>query len=187
MQPLRCSSLRNTCLHCLLFLTLAIAGDARSDTGVDVGPVSLSCGAGKALSPSFEVSYTVGEPVVDRGVSASYQILTGVWALLGAPPRLEPGPRPPEVFFLDQGFPNPASRSMTIRFGVPQQTRVDLTILDATGREVRALVAGVVGPGSYSIAWDGCDERGQPLAPGVYYSRFRSAAFSRSRKLTLLP
>jgi hypothetical protein len=65
--------------------------------------------------------------------------------------------------------PNPAVVGQTIRWwgpGASGSTRLaPLWILDASGRRVRAL------PRAGAGTWDGRDESGRPLAPGVYFVR----------------
>jgi hypothetical protein len=66
----------------------------------------------------------------------------------------------------------------TIRFAVSEQTDVAVAIRDASGRVVRHLAAGRLGPyapeplkaGSLrqSLRWDGTDDRGKPLPRGRY-------------------
>jgi hypothetical protein len=68
--------------------------------------------------------------------------------------------------------PNPSSRDVIIRLGLPRTTRVDIEILDASGRRIRALdAAGKAG--AQAIAWDGRDDHGRLVSDGVYFARAR--------------
>jgi hypothetical protein len=40
------------------------------------------------------------------------------------------------------------------------------------GRRVRTLLDRVYEPGRYTLAWDGRDDGGRTVSPGVYYVRF---------------
>jgi flagellar hook assembly protein FlgD len=40
---------------------------------------------------------------------------------------------------------------------------------------VRTLARGECEPGEYTLTWDGRDERGQPMAAGIYYVRLVTA------------
>jgi hypothetical protein len=64
---------------------------------------------------------------------------------------------------------------------------VEVTILDASGRAVRRLVADAL-PGLrlYTVRWDGRDDDGTPLPAGVYFSRFASGAYVESGKVVLI-
>ena len=53
--------------------------------------------------------------------------------------------------------------------GGPGQAQVDVVAEDGT--LVRRLDAGKKDPGTYTVAWDGRDNAGAPMAPGTYYYR----------------
>ncbi|MDP4199405.1 MAG: T9SS type A sorting domain-containing protein [Bacteroidota bacterium] len=83
---------------------------------------------------------------------------------------------------LDQSFPNPATSSATIRFGLVESTPVSLVVYDATGREVAQLATGEYRAGTYEAAFD---TRG--LTRGVYYYKLQAGAFSQARTLIIAP
>jgi len=72
----------------------------------------------------------------------------------------------PASFALAQNYPNPFNPSTTIRFEVPVQARVTLTIYDALGRRVKTLVDRQLNPGTYSEQWNAL-----AFSSGVYYCR----------------
>jgi len=42
-------------------------------------------------------------------------------------------------------------------------------------------------PGAYSdVRWDGRDDRGEPVASGIYFCRMETGRFRATRKLVLL-
>jgi hypothetical protein len=89
--------------------------------------------------------------------------------------------------YLAQGYPNPARPSATIRFGLARRGPVSLKIYSVTGQLVRTLVNGMQEPaGDRALVWNGCDERGRPVASGVYFCRLVTQGMSRSHKLILL-
>jgi hypothetical protein len=49
--------------------------------------------------------------------------------------------------------------------------RCELTVHDLAGRRVRTLFAGMLAPGERSFAWNGGDEVGAAVGPGVYFAR----------------
>jgi flagellar hook assembly protein FlgD len=63
---------------------------------------------------------------------------------------------------------------------------VELTIYDARGRRVKRLVSGTLPAGPHQAAWQGRDESGRPVAPGVYFVRMTAEAFSGVRKMLLI-
>jgi hypothetical protein len=65
--------------------------------------------------------------------------------------------------------PNPSPGEVAVRFDLPHGGIVGLDVYDAAGRRIwtaqRAFAAGA----NREILWDGRDERGRPVAAGVYY------------------
>ena len=61
-----------------------------------------------------------------------------------------------------------------------------LQIFDVDGRLVRTLVNGSVQAGRNSFTWDGADDRGHSVAPGVYFYRLDAPGFSETRRMMLL-
>jgi len=99
----------------------------------------------------------------------------------------------PEVAFVTQNFPNPIHGARTtIAYGVPQSgpagavEHTTLRFYDVRGRLVRSLVDGVVPPGRYQVSWDGKDDRGAAVAPGVYFYEYRAGATRLMKKALLL-
>ena len=71
--------------------------------------------------------------------------------------------------------PNPFRPATSVRFRVPDGGLRDarLEVFDTSGRLVRAIEAGPVGPGFAEIPWDGRDRRGNDVSSGVYYYRLK--------------
>jgi hypothetical protein len=72
---------------------------------------------------------------------------------------------------LNSVAPNPFSQGTVIRFDLPEQGEVNLSILDVEGRLVRELVGEVRPPGSHSVVWDGRDLSGAEVSGGIYFVR----------------
>lgn len=87
----------------------------------------------------------------------------------------------PTAFSLYQNYPNPFNPTTTIRYEIPVQSDVQLSVYDLTGRRVAILVNGVVQAGSYSVQLDGSQ-----LASGVYMYRLTAGSQVISKKLTLI-
>ena len=65
--------------------------------------------------------------------------------------------------------PNPFLDELSLRFVSPSSADAAITaeIFDATGRRIRAL-AGQAASGVANLSWDGRDQSGRPVAPGIY-------------------
>jgi hypothetical protein len=86
---------------------------------------------------------------------------------------------------LHQALPNPARGRVNIRWQVPQETDVSLTVYDASGRLVRTLAQGRTRPGEYTSVWDGTDSQGQSVAAGVYFYSLSTGSDLLRRKVVL--
>ncbi|HTW92438.1 MAG TPA: FlgD immunoglobulin-like domain containing protein [bacterium] len=91
----------------------------------------------------------------------------------------------PRAFALHQPYPNPLASSALIRYDLPCPTQVELRIYDVSGTLVRRLVGGAQTAGYRSTYWNGCDDRGRMVAPGVYYCRFAVSDFRATQKLVV--
>jgi phosphatidylserine/phosphatidylglycerophosphate/cardiolipin synthase-like enzyme len=87
----------------------------------------------------------------------------------------------PLAFALDQNYPNPFNPATTIRWSVPEQAHITLTVYDLLGRAVMKLADGLFPPGVHLLTWDASS-----VASGVYFLRMEAGRFSTVRKMTLM-
>jgi hypothetical protein len=92
----------------------------------------------------------------------------------------------PGTDFLEQNHPNPFSRTTEIGFRLATDARVQIGIYDVMGHRVRDLVDDRFSADRHLIAWDGRDNRGRPVAEGVYFCRLTSRSFVESRRMVLV-
>jgi predicted outer membrane repeat protein len=98
-----------------------------------------------------------------------------------------PGVRPrPQAVTLAPTHPNPFRHSTTITFGLPDRADVRLHVYDVGGRRVRTLVAGSRPPGYHTVFWEGRDDAGRAVVPGLYFLRLEVRDFTANRKVVLL-
>ncbi|NTV03885.1 hypothetical protein HGA89_03055 [bacterium] len=99
-------------------------------------------------------------------------------------------PAPPAaVLATVAAHPNPFNPSTTLRFtlgGDAPVVAVTATVHDVEGRLVRTLWRGPLAPGERSLVWDGADDRGAPVAGGVYLASVRTADAAATVKLVLV-
>lgn len=79
----------------------------------------------------------------------------------------------PTAYSVDQNFPNPFNPVTTIRYGLPRESHVTVTVYNALGQEVALLVNGVQGAGYHEERFNGSS-----LASGVYFYRLQAAEIS---------
>jgi len=63
---------------------------------------------------------------------------------------------------------------------------VTVAVYDVDGRVVRTLVDHNIGPGKYLVEWDGMDDVGFAVPPGIYFCRVEGAREVDVEKLVLL-
>jgi hypothetical protein len=83
-------------------------------------------------------------------------------------------------------MPNPFGRSTTFAFTLAQAGRADLEVYSVDGRRVRTITSGVRDAGEYRLEWNGTDDAGRSIAPGVYYARLVTAQGRFTRVVTHL-
>ena len=82
--------------------------------------------------------------------------------------------------------PNPFNPKTTIAYYIPERGDVELSVYDIAGRRVAVLEQGAGDEGRHSSTWNGTDERGNPVATGVYFLRLDALGVSRTIKAVLL-
>ncbi len=90
----------------------------------------------------------------------------------------------PKTSFL-QIYPNP-SKSFFINYTLSTSGRVCLRIFDVSGRIVRTLLDKNQNRGSYTIFWDGRDDKNRDLPSGIYFCELKTPKFSDTRKILIL-
>ncbi|UCF04070.1 MAG: T9SS type A sorting domain-containing protein [bacterium] len=81
---------------------------------------------------------------------------------------------------------NPATTGTAFRFGIERRSDVKIRIYDVGGRVVRHLVARPFGAGTSNIPWNCTNDRGERVAPGIYFVQFTVGSLSISRKVAVL-
>jgi len=87
----------------------------------------------------------------------------------------------PKEFKLIQNYPNPFNPITKIRFDLPKNVNVKLTIYDMLGREVETIVNEHLNAGSYEVTFDGTK-----YTSGVYYYRLNAGDFVETKKMILV-
>ncbi len=80
----------------------------------------------------------------------------------------------PEKVELTGNFPNPFNPTTSIKFGLPEDGHVCLTIYAIDGQKVRTLLDGQVSKGYHQVVWDGTNESGQPVSGGLYFYELKT-------------
>jgi len=92
----------------------------------------------------------------------------------------------PAAATLRCNYPNPFNPTTVIPFSLRSGGMAELVIYDASGRRVRGLVNGALPAGGHEAIWDGKDDRGRPVASGVYFARLGYTGGCATLKLVLV-
>jgi len=92
----------------------------------------------------------------------------------------------PSSFYLHQNYPNPFNPVTTVKYDLPEQSQVDITVYDILGRHIKTLVNGYQEPGIKTLMWDATDNEGRPVISGVYLYRIRAGDFEQTRRMMLV-
>ncbi len=99
------------------------------------------------------------------------------------PERPQKRDTPPNGFVLgfDQNYPNPFTESTTIRYSLPQDMRVRLTVFDMLGREIQTLVEQRQAAGTYSVNFEADN-----LPGGIYLARIELDYLQFTKRMVLI-
>ena len=92
----------------------------------------------------------------------------------------------PKSTKLAQNFPNPFNPSTTIKFDLKDKGMVTLKVYNVAGQLVRTLVNGVKDANTYTVTWDGKNDRGGAVASGIYFYKMDTKDFSQTKKMVML-
>jgi len=83
-------------------------------------------------------------------------------------------------------YPNPFNPDTTIRFSVPSDGRVTVTIYNIKGQRVKQLLNEQVVVGSYAVMWNGTDSIGRAVSSGLYFAKIEQGNKHRIHKMMLM-
>ena len=92
----------------------------------------------------------------------------------------------PAAFALHQNYPNPFNPLTTIKYDLPENSQVQITIYNMLGRKVKTLVHGFEVAGFKAVQWQGRNDFGQSVGAGVYFCQIQTRDFVHTRKMILL-
>ncbi len=87
----------------------------------------------------------------------------------------------PEEFILYQNYPNPFNPETTIRFGLPEASKVNLSVYNILGEKVAEILNGKTDAGFHEVMFNA-----RQLASGVYFYRLQADKHSSIRKMIIL-
>ena len=92
----------------------------------------------------------------------------------------------PEAFVLHQNYPNPFNPITSLRYDLPEDGLVNITIYDMMGRIVKTLVNSSQTAGYKSVQWFATNDRNEPVSAGLYLYTIQAGKFRQTKKMVLL-
>ena len=92
----------------------------------------------------------------------------------------------PNNIVLQQNYPNPFNPITTLRYDIPQDINVNITIYDMMGRQVKTLINGFRTSGYRSVQWNATNNQGEPVSAGLYLYTIQAGDFRQTKKMVLL-
>lgn len=115
---------------------------------------------------------------------AAYPASTVCWSgylVPNATSSANPTPETPQLGM--RAAPNPATKDVELSFDLAKRQSVVLAVFSVEGRRIRTLQRGTLEAGHHRLAWDGLDDRGKPVADGMYFARLEAAEGSRTTSI----
>ncbi len=94
----------------------------------------------------------------------------------------------PKSYVLYQCYPNPFQfqGNLSIDFALPQNDKVEFFIFNTLGQIVRHFEQTEMHAGVHKLSWDGRNDMGQTVSPGIYFYQMKTEQFSAVRKLLIV-
>jgi hypothetical protein len=158
---------------------------------MNVGPFSLGIG------DSVELVYAItGAPGGDRIRNIDYlrwltQYLRQAYPDLASLRQYEDAPPAapaslPATVALWSNYPNPFNAGTSIKFELPADMSVRLTVYNLLGQEIRTLANATIPAGTHVATWNGTNAMGAVVASGMYFYRFEAGGMTATKRMVFL-
>jgi choice-of-anchor B domain-containing protein len=165
--------------------TVTFYADIVDTTGLPITKTWFRNGDGGTVRDSFKVNSIFGiAPRTDTirvvGSNGFYSIERN-WLMHVDSPTSVNNDLTVLSYSLEQNYPNPFNPATQIKFSLPEQDFVNLSIYNLLGQEVENIINEVRNAGNYSINFNA-----EKLTSGIYIAVIKTNNFSKSIKMTLL-
>jgi len=83
-------------------------------------------------------------------------------------------------------YPNPFNPVTHLRYNLPEDALVNITIYDMMGRQVSTLVSSQQTAGFKSVVWNATNDKGTSVSAGLYLYTIEAGQYRQTRKMVLL-
>ena len=144
-------------------------------------------------SQMVQVAFTPTEPIIytsnlfvisnDSEMDTLIVPVSGVGIMLA---RIELDAQLPHILVLYPNYPNPFNPVTTLRYDLPENAMINITIYDMLGRQVKTLINQTQDAGYRSVIWDATNDYGKPVSAGLYLYQIQAGEYIQTKKMVLL-
>ena len=87
---------------------------------------------------------------------------------------------------LHANFPNPFSISTVLSFSLKENSYVEIDIYNLKGERVTSLTKEEYDSGNHEVEWNGTDQFGQRVSPGIYFCRITAGQYVSTNKMIMM-
>jgi len=171
------------------------SGDPESGTGwlstfsrhefSGCGPFSMTPGDTQEVVMGILVSRGTSNTNSVTKLRNEIRVLRDIYAdslyKIFVPQKVDVPPVIPDLYELAQNFPNPFNAGTEIRFSLPIDAQITLTIYNVLGQHMAVLASGRYPAGSYTVRWEPAT-----AASGIYFYQLNAGRYIASRKMLVL-
>ena len=92
----------------------------------------------------------------------------------------------PLQYVLHQNYPNPFNPTTQIRYDLPEDALVSISIYDVMGRRIKSLSNANQTAGYHSLQWDATNDIGEGVSAGMYIYTIQAGGYRATKKMVLL-
>ncbi|MBN1479287.1 T9SS type A sorting domain-containing protein [candidate division KSB1 bacterium] len=92
----------------------------------------------------------------------------------------------PAGFIFAENYPNPFNSQTSIKIRIPAAQHMSVKVYDTFGNHVCTLFDGQTDKTEYQLNWNGTNERGVPVASGLYYCEVICGQHKISKKMLMI-
>jgi hypothetical protein len=92
----------------------------------------------------------------------------------------------PIPYKLYNAYPNPFNPTTQIKYDLPEDAMVTITIYDMMGRQINTLVSGQQTAGYNIVQWNATNILGESVSAGMYFYTLQAGEFRQTKKMVLL-
>ena len=92
----------------------------------------------------------------------------------------------PITYNLYNAYPNPFNPVTTLRYDLPEDAMVNITIFDMMGRVIKTIVNSQQNAGFKSVRWNATNDYGKPVSAGIYLYMIQAGEYRQTRKMVLV-